>query len=61
MFHDEAGQIFAGLLSILDIVLRQVRNNNIPFGGVMFLSTMDHTLLSPIKGKALLPYLITYT
>ena len=36
--------------------MRQVRNNKIPFGDVMFLCTMDHTQLAPIKGK---PFLIS--
>ena len=44
----------AELFSVLDIILRQIRNNNIPFGEVMFLCSMDHTQLSPIKGEPLL-------
>ena len=56
IFFDEAGQMFAELLSILDIMLREFRNNNIPFRGVMFLCTMDHTQLAPIKGK---PFLVS--
>ena len=48
---DEAEQIFAESHSVLDMILRQVKNNNIPFGGVMFLCTMDHMQLAPIKGK----------
>ena len=54
IFLDEAGQMPAELLSVLYIVLRQVRSNNIPFGGVIFLCTMDHTQLAPIKGKHLI-------
>ena len=56
MFLDEAEQMFAELLSILDIILRQVRNNNITFRGVMFLCAMDHTQLALIKVK---PFLIS--
>ena len=49
VFLNEAGQISAELLSVLDIILRQIRNNNTPFGGIIFLCTIDHTQLAPIK------------
>ena len=56
IFLDEAGQLSAELVSVLDMILRTVRNTNIPFGGVLFLLTMDHTQLAPINGK---PFLIS--
>ena len=56
IFLDEAGQVSAELLSIIDMVLRRVRSNDLPFGGVLILCTFDHQQLQPIKGK---PFLIS--
>ena len=37
------------------MILRAIRNDNIPFGGVLLLLTMDHTQLAPVQGK---PFLV---
>ena len=47
---DECGQLSADQLSTLDIILRNLRNNSIPFGGVLIFGTMDHTQLGAIGG-----------
>ena len=51
---DEAGQVSAELLSILDMVLRRGRNNGSPFGGVLIICTFDHQQLQPVRGKLFL-------
>ena len=43
LFIDEAGQVLAELLLVLDMIFQRIRNNSIPFGGVLILCTMDHT------------------
>jgi predicted GIY-YIG superfamily endonuclease len=53
---DEAGQWSAEQLSFLDILLRNLRNTNHAFGGVLLLCSMDHAQLGSIKG---LPFLIS--
>ena len=37
LFLDEIGQLSSEQFMQLDIILRQVRGNNIPFGGVLIL------------------------
>ena len=44
------------MLSTLDIILRRVRNTDIFMGGVIIISTMDHTQLQPINGR---PFLLS--
>ena len=56
MFIDEAGQVSAEVLSTLDMILRRIRQNSIPFGGVLIICTLDHTQLRPIRG---LPFLVS--
>jgi hypothetical protein len=51
LFIDELGQISAELLSTLDIILRKIRNNNIFFGGLLIIASMDHRQLPPVTGK----------
>lgn len=53
---DEAGQWSAEQLSFLDILLRNLRNTNHSFGGVLLICSMDHAQLGSIKG---LPFLIS--
>ena len=53
---DEAGQMSAELLSVLDIILRRIRSNNIFLGGILLLCTMDHTQLAPVVGR---PFLVS--
>ena len=58
---DELGQFSSGLISILDIILRRLRNSSKFFGGVLVLSTMDPRQLRPIKGQPamLSPFMVT--
>ena len=56
IFLDEIGQISSELMSSLDLILRQIRNNNIYLGGVLFICTLDHAQLQPIDGK---PFLVS--
>ena len=54
LFVDEIGQISSEMLSTLDIILRRIRNSNIYLGGLLFICTLDHKQLPPIKGKPFL-------
>ena len=54
LFIDEIGQVPAELLSVIDIILRRIRNSQIVFGGVLVIGTMDHTQLQPVTGRPLL-------
>ncbi len=40
-------------MKTLDIILPKVRNSNIPFGGVLFISTVDPAQFGPINGLPL--------
>jgi hypothetical protein len=48
---DEAGAIPCELLAAMCHVLRYVRNNSLPFGGVLILATMDYLQLEPVLGR----------
>ena len=54
LFFDEIVQLPAELLGVLDIILRRIRDNNIFLGGVVIISTIDHTQLQPVNGKPFL-------
>ena len=43
VFLDEAGQISAEQVYVMDIIFRKLRQSRSPFGGVLFIGTMDHT------------------
>lgn len=53
---DECGQLSAQQLAQLDIILRDVRQTNVPFGGVLIFGTFDHCQLGAIDG---LPFLLS--
>ena len=61
IFIDEIGQVSAELIATLDIVLRKLKRNDIFFGGILIISTMDHKQQAPIKGRPLLtsPHVLT--
>ena len=42
------------MLSVLEIIFCRVRGNNIFMGGVLIISTMDHTQLQPVNGRPFL-------
>ena len=54
LFFDEMGQVSSLMLSILDMILRKVRHNNIFMGGVLLIFSMDHTQIQPIDGRPFL-------
>ena len=56
LFFDEIGQLPAELFSVLEIIFRRVRGNNIFMGGVLIISTTDHTQLQPVNGR---PFLLS--
>ena len=53
---DECGQLSAEQFALLDIVLREVRENNLPFGGVLIFGTFDHAQIGAIRG---MPFLMS--
>ena len=54
LFFDEIGQNSAENTSVIDIAFRHVRNNNIPFGGLHIIASMDHCQLTSPNGKSFL-------
>ena len=60
LFFDEIGQCSAENLSLLDIIFRKVRKNNIFFGGVLLIGTLDHKQLVPTQGKFFYSHHIYY-
>ena len=56
IFLDEAGQISAELLAVLDIILRHIRKSSVIYGGVLIIGTMDHCQLQPIQAT---PFLLS--
>jgi hypothetical protein len=52
---DECGQLSLQQLSIMDVVLRHLRENNMPFGGVLIIGSFDHKQLGSVDG---LPFLL---
>ncbi len=53
LLFDEFGQASAKQVKTLDILLCKVCNSNIPFGGVLFISTVDPAQFGPINGLPL--------
>ena len=49
LFIDEMGQISAMLICTIDIILRKLRNSDLPFGGVYISGTMDNSQIQPIN------------
>ena len=56
IFFDEIGQLPAETFSAIEIILRRVRKNDIFLGGVLLISTMDHTQLQPVTRR---PFLLS--
>lgn len=54
IFFDKIGQCSGENISLLDIIFKKVRKNNIFFGGVLLIGTLDHKQLAPIQGKTFL-------
>eukprot|EP00957_Ditylum_brightwellii_P130117 9924812-Ditylum_brightwellii.AAC.1 len=51
---DEIGQMSSEFIQTIDIVLRQLRDNNIFLGGVLLIGTLDHTQIKSISGHLFL-------
>ena len=51
---DEFAQSSAAMLSILDIILKRVRDTNTYMGGLLIFFTLDHLQTQPIRGRPLL-------
>ena len=61
LFFDEIGQLPAEIFAAIEIILPRVRDSNEFMGGVIIISTMDHTQLQPVAGRPFLlsSYVIT--
>ena len=61
LFFDEIGQLPAEIFAAIEIILRRVRDSNEFMGGVIIISTMDHTQLQPVSGRPFIlsSYVIT--
>lgn len=53
---DEIGQLSSEELAVLDMILRQLRDSYLPFGGVLFFGSFDHMQINCIQG---LPFLLS--
>ena len=56
LFFDEIGQLPAEIFAAIEIILRRVPDSNEFMGGVIIISTMDHTQLQPVAGR---PFLLS--
>ena len=56
IFVDEMGQVPAQMWSVINIIMRTIRNSSLLMGGAVFICTLDVAQLSPIDG---LPFLMT--
>jgi predicted GIY-YIG superfamily endonuclease len=58
---DEFGLVSAKLLSVMDIILRRVRDNSMFMGGVLVIATLDHMQLQSIgdRPSLLSPHIMT--
>ena len=49
LFIDELGQKSAQQIATIDIIMRKLRNSQLPFGGILIIGSMDHTQIQPIN------------
>ena len=54
---EKSGEVSTELYSMLEIILRILLGNSIPFGGVVIICTLDHNQLTHVKG---IPFLVSY-
>ena len=54
LYCDEGAQVPAEFLSIINIILRRIKKNNIFSGGLLIMFTTDYTQIQPIKVRPLL-------
>jgi len=50
-FIEEIGLISASFLTVLDLILRKVKESNQPYGGAIIIATGDNEQLPPIEGE----------
>ena len=48
------GQLAADFIATIDIILRRLRNNCLYLGGVLLISTLDHTQIQAIDSRPFL-------
>ena len=51
LFVDEIGQVPDEIVSVIEIVLRRVRDSQVFFDVLLIVSTMDHMKLQPVRGS----------
>eukprot|EP00956_Cyclotella_meneghiniana_P010602 scaffold14751_cov43-Cyclotella_meneghiniana.AAC.1 len=56
IIFDEVGQLSSQEFSLLVLILRQIRQNDMPFGGVLIIGSFDHMQINSIDG---LPFLLS--
>lgn len=56
LFCDEIGQLSAEFIHIIDIILKRVRGNNMFLGGLLIISTLDHTQIQSINSRPFLTH-----
>ena len=49
LYIDELAQKSAQQIATLDIILRKLRNSQLPFGGLLILGSMDNSQIQPIN------------
>ena len=48
LFIDELGQKSAHQIAKIDIIMRKLRNSQLPFGGILIIGSMDNSQIQPI-------------
>ena len=48
LFIDELGQKSAQQIATIDIIMRKLRNSQLPFGGILIIGSMDNSQIQPI-------------
>ena len=54
LFIGEIGQVPAEISSVIEIILRRVRDVQVFLGGLFIVSKMDHMQLQPVRGRLFL-------
>ena len=49
LFIDELGQKSAQQIATIGIIMRKLRNSQLPFGGILIIGSMDNTQIQPIN------------
>lgn len=54
MFCNETGKVLSDIISVVDIIMNRIHQNNIFLGVILLIYTFDHTQLQSLKGNLLL-------